>query len=126
MWRALDDEQRLDQMDRYFSDAYIRHSQEGQMSREEFREALAALQAGFPDLRTRISDAVVEGNRVAYRWSAVGTHEGTYLGAPATHKEIEATGITIATFGGDGRIEEDWASWNKVSVLHPLGIIPIG
>jgi predicted ester cyclase len=47
------------------------------------------------------------------------------MGVPPTHKRITATGITISRLEG-GRIVEEWASWNKVSVLHTLGIIPIG
>lgn len=125
IWRTLDDDRRLDLMDRYFRSDYVRHSEEGDLSLSEFREALEGLQAGFPDLHTEIVDALEDGNRVAYRWRALGTHEGVYLGAPPTHKSIEASGITISTFDADGLIVEDWASWSKVSVLHALGIIPL-
>jgi hypothetical protein len=43
---------------------------------------------------------------------------------PPTHQRIVATGITFAQVR-DGKLAEEWASWNKVSVLHNLGIIPI-
>lgn len=125
LWRVLDDNRRLDLINRYFADDYVRHSEEGTMSRDDFRNALLALHTAFPDLRTRIQDVLEEGNRVAYRWQAVGTHKAPYLGAPPTNRVIEARGITITTFGEDGRIIEEWASWNKVSVLHALGVIPL-
>lgn len=126
IWRVLDVERRLDQVDRYFDPAYVRHSEEGDYSREEFAAVLAALHAGFPDLTSEVADVVCEGDRVAYRWVSEGTHRGEYMGVPATNRRVRATGITISRFGPDGRLLEDWASWNKVSVLHALGIIPIG
>jgi predicted ester cyclase len=46
------------------------------------------------------------------------------MGVPPTHKRVTAEGLTISRFS-DGRIAEEWASWNKVAVLHRLGIFPI-
>lgn len=125
-WQAIDGEGRLEEMGRWFAPGYVRRSAEGEYTREGFRDVLAALKRGFPDLSTRIEDAVAEGDRVAYRWVAVGTHAGDYLGIGPTHKRIAATGITISRFDSEGLIVEDWASWNKASVLHALGIIPLG
>lgn len=125
MWRTLDDERNLAAMTRYFAPGYVRHSDEGDMSREEFRVALQELQDGFPDLQTRILDVIEEGERIAYRWESTGTHSAPYFGAPPTGKPIKASGITISSFDPEGLITEDWASWNRASVLHALGVIPL-
>jgi steroid delta-isomerase-like uncharacterized protein len=124
VWRALDDG-RVDLMDRYFAEDYWRHSEEGTLSRDEFATSLGALHDAFPDIESTIHDVIVQENRAACRWSARGTHQSLYLGVPPTGKEMTAMGITISAFGPDGRIVEDWASWNRVGVLHALGIIPI-
>jgi steroid delta-isomerase-like uncharacterized protein len=124
MWRALD-RGRIEQMERFFADGYVRHSEEGVLSRAEFAEALAALHAGFPDLESTIHDVVSEGDRAAWRWSARGTHQEAYMGVPPTYRSITFSGMTISRFDPDGRIAEDWASWNRVSVLHSLGIVPL-
>jgi predicted ester cyclase len=125
VWRALDTSCGDEAMERYFAPEYVRHSDEGDATRSEFQLILDGLYEGFPDLRTEVADIVVEGNRSAYRWECVGTHNGVYLGVPATGRPVTAGGITISVFDEDGRRIEDWASWNKVSVLHVLGIIPI-
>jgi steroid delta-isomerase-like uncharacterized protein len=125
VWRTLDDEGRFEEMGRFFADDYVRHADEGDQSREEFRAGLEALRAAFPDLNSTVSDVLVDGDRAAYRWAATGTHQAPYLGAPATRRRVTASGITISRFDADGRILEDWASWNRTSVLHSLGIIPI-
>lgn len=125
MWRVIDGEGRLDLFDRYFGDGYVRHSEEGEMNRAEFHEALTMLRVGFPDMETRIVDTVAEGERVAYRWVAEGTHTGPFMGAPPTDRRVRAGGLTVSTFGADGRVESDWASWNRPAVLHALDIVPI-
>lgn len=111
-------------MQQFFADDYVRHASEADYNRDQFVATLRERHEAFPDLVTTIEDVVVDGDRVAYRWSSVGHHEGTYLGVPATGKLVNASGITISRIA-DGRIAEDWASWNKVSVLHSLGVLPI-
>lgn len=124
-WTEIEDEGHADAIERFFADDYVRHSSDGTYTRDEFRDVLKALHDGFPDMKFSFADSVEDGDRVAYRWESVGTHLGTYMGVPPTHKRITATGITISRFNEEGKIVEDWASWNKVSVLHSLGIIPI-
>jgi steroid delta-isomerase-like uncharacterized protein len=124
-WRLVYPGGDLDAMDRFMADDYVRHSDSGDLSREQFKAVTGQLNEAFPDLEFSIEDTVAEGDRVCYRWLSTGTHMGTYLGVPATHRQIAATGITISRFDSSGRIAEDWASWNAVSVLHSLGIIPI-
>jgi steroid delta-isomerase-like uncharacterized protein len=124
-WNLIDGQRRLDAIEEYFAPDFVRHAGDGTYSRDEFRDLLATLYGAVPDLKWAIVDSVAEGDRVAYRWTSEGTHLGTYLGVPATHRRIAANGITISRFDADGRIAEDWASWNQASVLHSLGIIPI-
>jgi steroid delta-isomerase-like uncharacterized protein len=125
LWREVEEEGRLDAMDEYFAEDYVRHSEDGDASREEFKQIIDDLHTGFPDLTFEVLDLVEQDDRVAYRWRSTGTHDGPYLGVPATHRRVVASGITISRFDAEGRTAEDFASWNKVSVLHTLGIIPI-
>ncbi|MFC7766345.1 ester cyclase [Leucobacter soli] len=97
---------------------------QGDQTLEDFKRILNGLHSGFPDLRSEVVDIVEEGDRVAYRWVSTGTHLGDYLGAPPTGRTVTASGITISRFE-NGRIVEDWASWNEVSVLHSIGVLPI-
>jgi steroid delta-isomerase-like uncharacterized protein len=123
-WNAVEGQGRLDAIPEFFADDYVRHSGRATYSREEFATTLRDLHAGFPDLAFRIEETVAEGDRVVFRWTSTGTHQGTFLGAPPTRKRITTSGITISRFAGD-RIAEEWASWDKVAVLHELGIIPL-
>src|SRR2546423_4189388 len=44
---------------------------------------------GFPDLRGSVEDALMEGDRVAARVKVTGTHDGEFMGVPASGKRIE-------------------------------------
>ena len=107
-----------------FTDDYVRHSGDGDHSREDFLAILLALRQAVPDLTFTIESTIAQADRVAYRWASEGTHHAPYLGVPATERHIRASGITVSRFVGE-RIAEDWASWNRASLLHSLGIIPL-
>jgi steroid delta-isomerase-like uncharacterized protein len=104
---------------------YVRHSDTGPVDHDGFIGNIEELYAAFPDLEIEILDTVEQGDRVAHRWESTGTHSGTFMGVPPTHKRIVARGMTISRFDDEGRIAEDWTSWDKASVLHSLGIIPL-
>lgn len=112
-------------MDRYYTADFVRHGDKGDYDKERLREGLRRLYAGFPDLKRVQYDLMADGDRVAYRWEATGTHLGEYLGVRATGRPISTRGIVMARFE-DGLIAEEWASWNRASLLHDLGIIPLG
>jgi steroid delta-isomerase-like uncharacterized protein len=124
-WRVIGSRRDTAAVEKYFATDYIRHSFSASYSRDDLRRILENLRQGFPDLETVNVDVFGQADRVAYRWEATGTHLGSYLGVPATHKRISAGGINIARIE-NGLIAEEWSSWDKVSFLHALGIIPIG
>ena len=122
-WGEVDDRKDVDCLDEYFAPGFVRHGRKD-YSREDFKNLVRELYVGFPDLQRITLDMVQEGDQVAYRWETEGTHLGPFQGALATGRRIRAHGITISRFE-NGLIVEDWASWNELSLLHDLGILPI-
>lgn len=125
IWTHLEHTHDLSVLDRYFHPDYVRHAGEGRhQDLDGWKQTLNSLYTAFPDLTTTIELTVADENWVTYKWSSEGHHQGTYFGAPPTGKRVRATGITMKRFV-DGRIIEEHSSWNKVDVLHALGILPI-
>jgi steroid delta-isomerase-like uncharacterized protein len=91
--------------------------------REAVQAFLGVFRTGMPDLRLRVEDVTADGDRVAARWSAHGTHTGEMFGIPPTGNEIDIHGISFFRFA-DGRIAEDWVEENTLGVLQQLGVIP--
>jgi predicted ester cyclase len=64
-------------------------------------------------------DVVVSGDRVAVRWTAIGTHQGDQLGVPATGKQVRLTGIDILRIE-DGRLVERWGETNGLEMMQQI------
>jgi steroid delta-isomerase-like uncharacterized protein len=89
---------------------------------EGIRRFYDALRHAFPDLHFTIEDQIADGDRIATRWSARGTHQGTFQGIPATGKPVRLTGIDIDRFVA-GKVVECWPEANELGLLHQLGVL---
>ena len=78
---------------------------------------------GLPDVHMTIEDMVAEGDKVVWRWSVVGTHNGPLMGIPPTGIKSENGGIIITRFV-NGKWAEDWNNWDTLGMLQRLGVIP--
>jgi steroid delta-isomerase-like uncharacterized protein len=83
-----------------------------------------ALWRGFPDLKIAIDDLVGEGEKVAWRITASGTHDGPFQGVPAIGKRV--------TFGAhytfrfeDGKIVERWSTLDRLALLIQIGAVSL-
>jgi steroid delta-isomerase-like uncharacterized protein len=86
----------------------------------EFKAAIKAFRTSFPDLHFTVEEMIAEGDKVAYRWTARGTHQGEYEGIAPTGKTITSTGITIIRIV-DGKVVEDRFESNDSSIREQLG-----
>jgi steroid delta-isomerase-like uncharacterized protein len=77
----------------------------------------------MPDLTLAVEDVTPDGDRVAARWVAHGTHTAEMFGVPPTGNRIDIRGISFFRFA-DGKIAEDWVEENTLSVLQQLGVVP--
>jgi predicted ester cyclase len=59
---------------------------------DEVKGAVVGLRTAFPDLAFEIDDLISEGDRVVVRWTATGTHEGTFADVAPTGRRVTWTG----------------------------------
>lgn len=85
-----------------------------------WKELISGLLRAFPDLHLTIEDQLVQGDRVAFRWRASGTHTGPLGAAPPTGKSIRLDGLIIDRVV-DGRVQERWEQWDQSLMLQQLG-----
>ncbi len=79
--------------------------------------------AAYPDARITLEDTFGEGDRLAARFRFEGTHQGPFLGVPATGRPVAFGGITILRFL-DGRCIERWSVADFLSALAQVGGLP--
>jgi len=89
----------------------------------EFKAARHQLLTAFPDLSISLNDVIVDGAKVAVRWTVEATHGGTALGVAATGKRVAFRGMTWLEWQ-DGQLVRGWDSWNLGGLLHELQAPP--
>lgn len=75
--------------------------------------------AAFSDLRLEVIGTVAEGDEVAVRWRARGTHTGDALGIPTTGLQVDFRGMSWVRFR-NGQIVEGNDSWNQTGLMQAL------
>ena len=90
---------------------------------EGAKEEAAGYRAAFPDLTLTIEHQVADGEYVATRWTASGTHEGDLDGIAPTGRSTTTTGISVTRIV-DGKIVEDYTEWDALGLMTQLGVVP--
>ena len=94
------------------------------------KQLIGTFLAVFPDIQFKIEDQVAEGDKVATRWTARGTHRGEFRGFPPKVKGIPPSGKQVSFTATDiyriagGRIMEEWNTLEQLDVLHQIGALP--
>jgi len=111
-------------VDELHAPGFVDHSPAGRApDREGFKAGVAELYAAFPDFYAVTERLVIDApsHGVAIRWTAVGTHEGVFMGVPPSGERVTFEGIDILLIEG-GLIVERWGEWDGISVLKQLGV----
>jgi predicted ester cyclase len=79
--------------------------------RAGLKQRVATIRAAF-EPRQELHDVIVDGDRVAVRWTLRGTHSGPFIGMPAARRPVEFDGVDLYAMR-DGRMA---AHWNVVGL----------
>jgi steroid delta-isomerase-like uncharacterized protein len=89
---------------------------------EEAKQFIAMFKSAFPDMHATVEDVVAEGDKVVTRVTLRGTHQGEVEEfGPPTGRQVEIEGITIHRIE-DGKIAEEWNSYDNLSMMQQLGL----
>jgi len=84
------------------------------------KQAIALIRSAFPDIHYTIDQEVAEGDIVALHLTARGTHRGSFLGIPPTHRQVVWTEIHIYRIVG-GKLAEHRVQSDYTGLLRQLG-----
>lgn len=91
--------------------------------REGLRTMLEHYWSAFPDLKFKVVDTLVEGDRLVIVWVGEGTHQGTIMNIPPTGHWVEASGISILEVQ-DGLVVRGQYIWDLAGMLRHMGLLP--
>ena len=109
--------------DKYFSRDYVCHSPGGLEFHgpDGFRQMIGMYRQAFPDYHVVIEDMVEEGDRLAFRLTVRGTHNGDLAGIAPTGKSVTVSAIIIHRYSG-GKCVEERQSVDEVGMFRRLGL----
>lgn len=103
---------------------YVYHAPGMEVRRPDgIKGVFTMLRSAFPDWHETIEDMFAEGEKVVFRVTGHGTHEGEFFSIPATGTDVRMAGFDIVRLEG-GQMAEHWANFDQLGLLRQLGAIP--
>ncbi|MBS0260464.1 MAG: ester cyclase [Planctomycetes bacterium] len=85
-------------------------------------DVVRQMRVAFPDLHWSVDEQLVDGDRVLTRFTWTGTHQGPFLGVPATGRAIRVWGMVIDRLVA-GRIKETRILIDLFGLMIQLGVV---
>ena len=114
---------KLEVIDELFHPDFQTVTPQGSFDLQGFKDYVVAWRTGFPDVHCEVSDLIEEGDRIAWRVRATGTHTGDFMGIPATGRSIDYDSLNIGTFK-DGRAWRHQVVMEDAKMMTQLGLMP--
>ena len=100
----------------------VYHNSEHNLGIDGAKQHILVVRETYPDLKVRVVQQIAEGEWVASRITATGTHLGEWLGIEPTGKRLEYTGINFDRVI-DGLIVEHGGAANMLGPLLEAGAL---
>jgi steroid delta-isomerase-like uncharacterized protein len=116
---------KVDVVDELVTEDFLNHAAPPgrQRGRQGLKDVVRMFEGAFPDFRYEVEDVIAEGEKVAVRDIFRGTHQGDFMGIPATGNRVTMEAIHIFRFDG-GRVAEHWVARDDLGMMRQLGAIP--
>jgi steroid delta-isomerase-like uncharacterized protein len=116
----------LSLIDELASDDIVDH-EEGFPGQPQGKEVVKffvnALRQAFPDIKATVDVTLDQGELAAGRAIMRGTHQGEFMGVPASNKSVEVETIDIIRVE-DGKVAEHWGVTDTMGLMQQIGAIP--
>jgi steroid delta-isomerase-like uncharacterized protein len=103
---------------------YRRPGAEELCGRPTYKLLIARVRTAFPTFHFTVDQMIAEGEHVCSRWTFTGTHQGEFMGVPATGKRVTAHGM-LASRCVAGQIVDEWEIMDELGILRQMGAIDI-
>jgi predicted ester cyclase len=88
-----------------------------------FKQVMQMFLTAFPDMHITIEDEFGEGDKVGTRGYFTGTHQGEFMGIPATNKPVKVAYIDLWRME-NGLCVENWVQMDMLGLMQQLGVVP--
>jgi steroid delta-isomerase-like uncharacterized protein len=118
----------IDGFGKLLADDFVEHEDvpAGPPTKDGTLEFFRSLLLSFPDWRMDVEDLIANDDKAVARVRATATHQGEFMGIPATGKRVEVELIDIMRFDDAGLVCEHWGIADMLSLMQQLGVVPAG
>jgi steroid delta-isomerase-like uncharacterized protein len=88
-----------------------------------YLQVLGMMRGAFPDIHWTLQETVCEGDKIVTRFETRGTHQGPFMGFPASGKAICMTAVNIYRFLDD-KIVEELGQPDLFGLMVQIGAVP--
>ena len=123
--RYLDEvwqERNIAALDEFLAPNYRRYLSPtaGPLTPEGQRQRITGFRAAFPDLHLTLEDIFADGDRVAFRSTIRGAHQGVFQGLAPTGKQVTVSLLDVVRIE-NGRFAEHWGGPDLWDLLRQIG-----
>lgn len=115
----------LDRLDEFVSADYVEHNPAMPHEIEGIdghRANIEQYRRTFPDMSVDLELVVADERYTAQLIRGRGTHDGEFMGVPATGTTVEFMGAGFTEWEG-GKMVEDWSVIDVLSIMQQLGVV---
>jgi predicted ester cyclase len=87
------------------------------------RALMGGFFAAFPDMRIVIEQTMGDADLVCTRGYFEGTHDGDFMGIPATGRKVNVKYMDMWRIAG-GKAVENWVRLDMLAMMQQLGVVP--
>jgi steroid delta-isomerase-like uncharacterized protein len=112
-------------IDTYMAEDFVEHEAVPGMgsTRDTPRQMFTMMHAAFPDFAVEVHEMLQDGDKVVARITMGGTHQGEFMGVPASGNRVGVDAIDILQFRGDKCIAH-WGVMDMAGMMEQMGAAP--
>jgi steroid delta-isomerase-like uncharacterized protein len=109
-------------IDRFMAEDFVEHEAIPGMdaTRETPRQLFKMMLGAFPDFRATVDEILQDGDKIVARVTFSGTHEGEFMGMPASGNQVAWNAIDILQFRDD-KVVAHWGVMDMASAMAQMG-----
>jgi steroid delta-isomerase-like uncharacterized protein len=112
-------------IDRFMAEDFVEHEAIPGMddTRDTPRQLFKMMLAAFPDFRATVQELLQDGDKVVARATFGGTHQGEFMGIPASGNQVEWSVIDVLQFRDD-KVVAHWGVMDMAGAMAQMGAQP--
>ena len=118
-------ERNFDILDQIVAPGYVNHGiPNWKTGADGLKEILKQFLYAYPDMKITIKHVIGEDNMVTTSGYWNGTNKGSFMGAPASGKEVKIAYIDLWKIE-DGKCAENWVQMDMIGLMMQTGAMPM-